>query len=624
MARKLLQTKKTTLTYGISDISTTIQLKNLLKLDGTAVSASDIGDILYGTFGPGTSKEEIFSINGANATVETNGNVTITGIVRGLKEVSPYDTGGFATDHASGEVVIFGNNPQLYQDIYDYIDDAVVGGGVNASTTVKGISKLSVAPASPTDPIAVGTNDPRIPTTDFTEAMAGTLGTPSATNKFATSDNVYTGETDQEQTTQNASVEFGMPNTSTNKNKITQSFIPVKTKIRGVKLYKIANTGTFTGTVTVELFADSAGSPTGSALATKTFTNIEYNTLEVGGFEVLFSSEYSMTTGSTYHLVISASTADGSNHPNIGTNSAGGYANGSVKYWNGTDGYVAVATIDLYFKTLNGENSQIVQTDSTGSIPLSMFDISKMPIPFLPQSIIVSHTSVDYMEMCPSNGGDGSVLIYLARSSTTLKIYRLARDAGQLTYYITHQTSISSVDADQTYCLIVGNYVYVPWYDNPTPRMKRYDLADLGNVTDMTISGTGYFSGSGFTDGTNLYLYAGSSDTFAKFTISGTTATNAGNITYTGAGAVTTAMCNNGYVYTALTVTDDSNDLTFKKYSLLGGSMISSLVLKIKQYRTSFFSAGSGKIGLSYSRPVDDVASPDTGNEVFIKAITAF
>lgn len=48
----------------------------------------------------------------------------------------------------------------------EYVDAAVAGvaGGstADASTTVKGVSKLSVAPASATDPIAAGTNDPRL------------------------------------------------------------------------------------------------------------------------------------------------------------------------------------------------------------------------------------------------------------------------------------------------------------------------------------------------------------------------------------------------------------------------------------------------------------------------------
>lgn len=115
--RKLLQTKKTSLSYSISDSATALRLTNLLKLDGSSVSASDIGDILYGTFDPGTSREEIFSIIGTNVTINSDGTVDITGVVRGLKEVSPYTTGGFATDHPAGAVVVFGNNPQVFNQM---------------------------------------------------------------------------------------------------------------------------------------------------------------------------------------------------------------------------------------------------------------------------------------------------------------------------------------------------------------------------------------------------------------------------------------------------------------------------------------------------------------------------
>lgn len=56
-----------------------------------------------------------------------------------------------------------------------------------ASATGLGTVKLKTAPVSAANPIAVGDNDPRIPTTDQGAALAGT-GTPSASNKFVTAD----------------------------------------------------------------------------------------------------------------------------------------------------------------------------------------------------------------------------------------------------------------------------------------------------------------------------------------------------------------------------------------------------------------------------------------------------
>jgi hypothetical protein len=65
----------------------------------------------------------------------------------------------------------------------------------NASTTVKGIAKLSTAPADAENPIAVGNNDPRVPTTDENDALAGTSGSPSSSNKYVTADDVTEANT---------------------------------------------------------------------------------------------------------------------------------------------------------------------------------------------------------------------------------------------------------------------------------------------------------------------------------------------------------------------------------------------------------------------------------------------
>lgn len=57
----------------------------------------------------------------------------------------------------------------------------------DASTSVKGVTKLSAAPVSSTNPIAAGDNDPRLPTTNQKAALAGTNGTPASGNPYVTS-----------------------------------------------------------------------------------------------------------------------------------------------------------------------------------------------------------------------------------------------------------------------------------------------------------------------------------------------------------------------------------------------------------------------------------------------------
>jgi hypothetical protein len=68
-----------------------------------------------------------------------------------------------------------------------YADGLAIAGSPDSSTSVKGIGRVSVAPASPTTPIFVGDNDPRVPTQAENDALAGT-GTPSGSNKYVTAD----------------------------------------------------------------------------------------------------------------------------------------------------------------------------------------------------------------------------------------------------------------------------------------------------------------------------------------------------------------------------------------------------------------------------------------------------
>lgn len=78
-----------------------------------------------------------------------------------------------------------------------YADALAIAGSPDSTTTTKGIVKMSVAPASAASPIAVGDNDPRVPTTGENDAMAGggNLGTPSSSNKYETQNDTATTST---------------------------------------------------------------------------------------------------------------------------------------------------------------------------------------------------------------------------------------------------------------------------------------------------------------------------------------------------------------------------------------------------------------------------------------------
>jgi hypothetical protein len=163
---KFIQSKATTLTYSIDSSATEIQVDELLKLDGTSMTAADIGDSLTGTFDPGTDSEEIFEIDGANVTVESDGKVTITNVVRGLLDVEPYTTGGFATSHGTGAQVVFGNNPQVYNKMaVKANDNTFTGANTFPTNPRKGDSVLAT------------NNDDYITKADLLNAVLGAVTT---------------------------------------------------------------------------------------------------------------------------------------------------------------------------------------------------------------------------------------------------------------------------------------------------------------------------------------------------------------------------------------------------------------------------------------------------------------
>lgn len=94
------------------------------------------------------------------------------------------------TDLNGADPLKYDADPTLSDDKHlatkKYVDDIAISGSPDATASVKGIGRVSVAPVSAATPIFVGDNDPRVPSQDEKNAIAGTSGTPSATNKFVT------------------------------------------------------------------------------------------------------------------------------------------------------------------------------------------------------------------------------------------------------------------------------------------------------------------------------------------------------------------------------------------------------------------------------------------------------
>ena len=205
---------------GTSIGATSIILTSFTKIDGTTVTMTDFGTIGYGTLEPSTAvQEEQISFSGVTQNI--NGTATLTG-VKTVLMYSPYtETSGLTKSHAGGTVFIVSDNPGLWNTFTNkqnnetitgtwimsggissigggattfasfpispssapttnyqlankkYVDDTVVYGAPNASTTTKGIAKLSYAPASPTEPIAFGSNDPAVVVITGTQSIGG-------------------------------------------------------------------------------------------------------------------------------------------------------------------------------------------------------------------------------------------------------------------------------------------------------------------------------------------------------------------------------------------------------------------------------------------------------------------
>lgn len=96
-----------------------------------------------------------------------------------------------------------------------FVIDTAIAGAPDATESTKGITKLSVAAASASDPIAVGDNDPRVPTTGENDALAGTSGTPSSSNKYVTNDDTATAATADKVARRLATGDVTVPTTPT-------------------------------------------------------------------------------------------------------------------------------------------------------------------------------------------------------------------------------------------------------------------------------------------------------------------------------------------------------------------------------------------------------------------------
>lgn len=228
-ALKFVQSPAAALALPIGDSDTEFFGINIKDIYGNYLSMTNFGDIGFMTINPTSPFAEIISFTGCQ--YQGNGLTKFTGVTRGLLAVDPYTTGGTANPHGANDTIVFSINPQtlnqfvqkgqdatitgtftftynkmprasqsvtygvgsdLWFATKEYADGLAIAGAPNASTSTKGIGRVSIPPADPLIPIFVGDNDPRVPTgeaVDITQDMVDAIVNsqdPSGSNPVVT------------------------------------------------------------------------------------------------------------------------------------------------------------------------------------------------------------------------------------------------------------------------------------------------------------------------------------------------------------------------------------------------------------------------------------------------------
>lgn len=182
---------------GASIGDTTLVLQSMVGIDGQNILTADLGSFAYGTLEPGNgTQEEAILFTGV--TQNANGTATLTG-VQSLGFKTPYTlTAGIQKTHAGASKFILSNDAAFYNNLVLYMNSIAGAGAANASTTVKGIVQAATSsqinsgtPTGSTGAVLAMTPDAFFASqyalaTGTLAALAGTSGTPSASNKFVT------------------------------------------------------------------------------------------------------------------------------------------------------------------------------------------------------------------------------------------------------------------------------------------------------------------------------------------------------------------------------------------------------------------------------------------------------
>jgi hypothetical protein len=127
MSLKLIQGQDYRLASAVIATATEFTLNSFNTPNGGAITVSDLETINYGTLDPDTDFEEIISFT--SLTTNVDGSVTLTGVVRGLKFIDPFDQDtNLRQPHSANATFVLSNNPQTTQGLVSNTSDETITG----------------------------------------------------------------------------------------------------------------------------------------------------------------------------------------------------------------------------------------------------------------------------------------------------------------------------------------------------------------------------------------------------------------------------------------------------------------------------------------------------------------
>lgn len=316
-----------------------------------------------------------------------------------------------------------------------YAESLANQGAATASTSTKGIIKVSTAPVDANSPIAVGDNDTRVPTQAENDAMVGTSGSPSSTNKFVTNDDTSAGSSASKVLRQDAAGKIALALFDIDKmpaHYFTQA-IPGPTQ--GASQGTASGSDATGDTIFIhhnnatELYRYARDSATGAYIQThKVNVTTPVPNGVFGSIVVIGIYVYLFTRGATNVKVYRYLAADltGETDMTVPVLAAGS----SVLAWtNGTDMWLVVANSNTTSRKWTISGTTISDSGVTGTVTASIFDRYDMASMWDGTTAYIFRT----------NGGTGF--------SSTVEILKLTNIDGS-TYGTTTKTIGPFSDAD--------------------------------------------------------------------------------------------------------------------------------------------------------------------------------